>query len=405
MTTTHRPASEAAAAAIIREAHDARTPLAIEGGGTRAGIGRAVQAAATLSSSGLAGIAEYNPAEMVMTLAAGTPLADVDEALARAGQRFAFEPADYRALLGSDGEPTAGALAAANISGPRRFVAGAARDGLLGVRFVNGTGEVIRNGGKVMKNVTGLDLVKLMAGSWGTLGFLTQVTFKVQPVPETELTLALRGLLDEDAVNALAHAMATSADVSGAAHLPELVAGRVLDGALGSSPATLLRLEGFEKSVRIRADKLKDLLGGMGEIEEIGAGRSRDLWKDVRDVAPFAGGGENKPVWRISMKPSQAHHAVMALRMQAGASAFYDWQGGLAWVQMEGIDPQDDTVRAAVARFGGGHATLMRASAAVRATIPVFQPLSPAVAALSKRVKDTFDPAGILNPGRMAAGA
>lgn len=405
MTTTHCPASEAEAAEIIREACQARTPLAIEGGATRAGIGRPVQASATLSSRALTGIAEYNPAEMVITLAAGTPLDEVETALGEAGQRFAFEPADYRALLGSGGTPTAGALAAANISGPRRFVAGAARDGLLGVRFVNGQGEVIRNGGKVMKNVTGLDLVKLMAGSWGTLGFLTQVTFKVQPVPETEMTLALRGLLDADAVNALAHAMATSAEVSGAAHLPELVAGTVLDGALGSAPATLLRLEGFEKSVRIRAGKLKALLGGMGEIEDIGAEQSRALWKDVRDVAPFAGGGEDKPVWRISMKPSQARNAVMALRMEAGASAFYDWQGGLAWVQMEGIDPQDDTVRAAVARFGGGHATLMRASAAVRATIPVFQPLSPAVAALSRRVKDTFDPAGILNPGRMAAGA
>ena len=405
MSTTHCPASEAEAAGIIRDACQARRPLAIEGGGTRTGIGRPVQASATLTSRALTGIVEYNPAEMVITLAAGTPLDEVEQALAQSGQRFAFEPADYRALMGSAGEPTAGALAAANISGPRRFVAGAARDGLLGVRFVNGEGEVIRNGGKVMKNVTGLDLVKLMAGSWGTLGFLTQVTFKVQPVPETEMTLALRGLLDEDAVNALAHAMATSAEVSGAAHLPELVAQRVLDGALGSAPATLRRLEGFANSVRIRADKLKALLGRMGEIEEIEAEQSRALWKDVRDVTPFAGGGEDKPVWRISMKPSQAHHAVMALRMEAGASAFYDWQGGLAWVQMEGLDPQDDTVRAAVARFGGGHATLMRASAAVRATIPVFQPLSPAVAALSGRIKDTFDPAGILNPGRMAAGA
>ncbi|PHP66235.1 glycolate oxidase subunit GlcE [Zhengella mangrovi] len=405
MTTIHRPQDENEAAGIIRAAWETRAPLAIEGGGTRAGIGRPLQAAATLSSTGLNGIIEYNPAEMVITVAAGTPVATVETALAEAGQRFAFEPADYRALLGSTGEPTVGALAAANISGPRRFVAGAARDSLLGVRFVNGQGEIVRNGGKVMKNVTGLDLVKLMAGSWGTLGFLTQVTFKVQPVPESRMTLAIRGLLEEDAVNALAHAMATSADVSGAAHLPELVADKVLDGRLGSAPATLLRLEGFETSIRIRAERLKALLGSLGEIEEIGAERSAALWTQVRDLAPFAGGQEDKPVWRISMKPSEAHKAVMALRMQVGATAFYDWQGGLVWLRLETGDPEDQAVRAAVARFGGGHATLVRASGPVRASIPVFQPQSRAVAALSRRVKETFDPAGILNPGRMAAEA
>jgi len=400
MTTIHSPQDENEAAGIIRAAWETRAPLAIEGGGTRAGIGRPLQAAATLSSTGLNGITEYNPAEMVITVAAGTPVATVETALAEAGQRFAFEPADYRALLGSTGEPTVGALAAANISGPRRFVAGAARDSLLGVRFVNGQGEIVRNGGKVMKNVTGLDLVKLMAGSWGTLGFLTQVTFKVQPVPESRMTLAIRGLLEEDAVNALAHAMATSADVSGAAHLPELVADMVLDGRLGSAPATLLRLEGFETSIRIRAERLKALLGSLGEIEEIGAERSATLWTQVRDLAPFAGGQEDKPVWRISMKPSEAHKAVMALRMQVGATAFYDWQGGLAWLRME-AGAEAHAVRTAIRACGGGHATLVRADTATRGAVEPFEPLSKPVAALQTRVKAAFDPAGILNPGRM----
>ena len=402
---SHRltPSSEAEAADLVRAAYDAGEPLALCGGNTRSGLGRPVQAARSLSSSAISGITEYNPGEMVMTAKAGTPLAEVEAALAAARQRLVFEPMDHRALLGSTGEPTIGAVAAANISGPRRFVAGAARDSLLGVRFVNGQGEIIRNGGKVMKNVTGLDLVKLMAGSFGTLGFLTEVTFKVQPVPQTEMTLALRGLLDDAAAQAMAHAMATSFEVSGAAHLPELVAKSVIDGALGSEPATLLRLEGFADSIAIRSPRLKALLTPLGRIDELEAAQSVRLWQDIREVRPFAD-GTNKPVWRISMKPGDAHAMVMALRMQAGASAFYDWQGGLAWLRMEAGDAEAEMVRAAVKSHGGGHATLVRADEATRAAIPVFQPEPAPVAELSRRVKGKLDPKGILNPGRMVAG-
>ncbi|MCC0032535.1 MAG: glycolate oxidase subunit GlcE [Brucellaceae bacterium] len=403
MTDRLTPATEAEAAAIIAEAFAASEPLAICGGNSRAGLGRPVQAARTLSAAALSGITEYNPGEMVLTAKAGTPLAEIEEALAQNRQRLVFEPMDHRALFGSSGEPTIGAVAAANISGPRRFVAGAARDSLLGVRFVNGRGEVIRNGGKVMKNVTGLDLVKLMAGSFGTLGFLTEVTFKVQPVPETEVTLALRGLLDDAAAQAMAHAMATSFEVSGAAHLPELVAKGVAGGALGSGAATLFRIEGFADSVAIRASRLKALLAPLGAIDELDAAQSAAVWQDVRDVKPFADGTQ-KPVWRISMKPADAHEAVMALRMQAGASAFYDWQGGLVWLRMEAGEAEDGLVRAAVKAHGGGHATLARADESTRAAVPVFQPDPAPVAELARRVKMKFDPKGILNPGRMAAG-
>ncbi|MBZ0163266.1 MAG: FAD-binding protein [Notoacmeibacter sp.] len=402
MTPDLVPESEAEARQMIAAARAAGTPLAICGGNTRAGLGRPVQAEKTLSSRALSGIVAYDPAELVIIARAGTAVAEIEAALEKNGQRLVFEPMDHRPLLSSQGEPTIGAIAAGNISGPRRLVAGAARDSLLGVRFVNGAGEVVKNGGRVMKNVTGLDLVKFMAGSWGTLGFLTEVTFKVLPAAETETTLAIRGLLDDAAVTAMAHAMATSAEVSGAAHLPELVAGTVLGGKLGNDAATLLRLEGFEASVAIRAGKLKSLLGAMGEIEELGAADSRRLWREVRDCIPFADGTQ-KPVWRVSMKPGQAHEMVMAMRMQTGASAFYDWQGGLAWVRMEN-DPADELVRREIARHGGGHATLVRADPQYRLLVPVFQPEQGPVAELSKRIKAKFDPASILNPGRMVQG-
>nr|WP_256478383.1 glycolate oxidase subunit GlcE [Notoacmeibacter sp. MSK16QG-6] len=395
------PFDEAELAEIVRDAADNGRPLEIAGGGTRS-FGRPVDALATVSTSGISGIVAYSPNEMVAAVRAGTPVSELQAALDDANQRFVFEPIDHRSLLGTEGEPTVGGMVAVNASGPRRFVAGACRDSLLGVRFVNGKGEIVKNGGRVMKNVTGLDLVKPMAGSFGTLGVLTEVTLKVQPKPETEATLIVRGLLDADAVAVLAHAMATPNDVTGAAHLPELVAGKVLDGALGSEQATLMRLEGFESSVNERAEKLKALFGKLGEIDQIDAPQSRRLWAQIRDVAPFAD-HPDRPVWRLSMRPSDAHEAVMALRMKAGASAFYDWQGGLAWVRMEGGNTMSGLVRKTVEANGGGHATLIRATESERRFAVPFQPQEKPLAILEYRIRKAFDPQGILNPGRMVA--
>jgi glycolate oxidase FAD binding subunit len=268
------------------------------------------------------------------------------------------------------------------------------------VRFVNGRGEIVKNGGRVMKNVTGLDLVKLLAGSWGTLGFLTEVTFKVLPNPETETTIALRGLLDAEAVNAMAHAMATSNEVTGAAHLPELVASSVLKGRLGGEPATVLRLEGFEDSVRMRAEALKELFSGAAPMDTIGASDSRDLWTEIRDVAPFAR-DHTRPVWKISMAPSRGHEMVMALRMQLPVSAYYDWQGGLVWLEIADEESNGDLLRTQIRRHGGGHATLVRPGTQTPAVEDAFEPQTGPLADLSRRIKAQFDPKGILNPGRM----
>lgn len=391
------PKTESEATAMIGEAVSAGSTLAVEGGGTKAALGRPVFAEAAICSSGLTGITNYHPAELVMTAHAGTPLSEIEHELGKNGQWLAFEPVDHRPLLGVDGEPTIGAVAAMNNSGPRRISAGAARDSLLGVRFVNGRGELIKNGGRVMKNVTGLDLVKLMAGSWGTLGFLTEVTFKVLPAPETGTTLLIRGLDDENATNAMAHAMASTAEVSGAAHLPDLAAQTIL----GGTSATALRLEGFADSVRNRVKRLKTLFAGMAELEELVPGQSAGLWQAIRDVKPFA--DKDTIVWRVSMKPSQAHKFVLATRMKAAIDAYYDWQGGLVWLSLQDNDPQDQMIRAELARHGGGHAMLIRAGSEVRVLAPVFQPQTAPLERLSRRIKAAFDPKGIFNPGRMAA--
>jgi glycolate oxidase FAD binding subunit len=394
------PETEEAAASIIREHAASGRPLAICGGNTRSGFGNSVDAEDRLRSTGLTGIVSYNPGEMVMTARAGTPFSAVEAALAENGQMMAFEPMDHRPVMGTSGEPTIGGVFAANVSGPRRFIAGAARDSLLGVRFVNGKGEIVKAGGRVMKNVTGLDLVKLLAGSHGTLGLLTEVTFRVPPRPQTEATIVISGLNDAEAADAMAVAMAQPVEVSGAAHLPMTVSWKFLDSTLSEGEATCLRIEGLHASVDARATKLAAAMAAFGPVTRLEQSESVCLWKDIRDVAPYAD-GTMRPVWRVSVAPSIGHQLVAALRLEAGVDAFYDWQGGLVWMRME-ADPEGELIRRFIKALGGGHATLIRAGAEARAQLSAFEPQSEAVALLSARVKQKFDPAGIINPGKMA---
>lgn len=385
---TLSPASEAEAAEAVRGAIAAMTPIRITGGGTRAGIGRPVQSALTISTAALRGITLYEPAEMVIGARAGTPLAEVQAALAAKGQMLPFEPADYRTIFGSSGEPTIGAIAAGNISGPRRLWAGAARDSLIGVRFVNGEGEIIKSGGRVMKNVTGLDLVKLQAGAWGTLGLLTEVIFKVSPRPETVATLALDGLNDARAVAVLGRAIASPFEITGAAHVPE-------------QGKTYLRIEGFADSVAYRARALAALLAEFGALKRLDAGE--DIWPGIRDAAPIALPRE-RALWRLSVKPGLAADMVAAIRATRDGDALYDWGGGLVWFATDASGDAGASVIRAAARQAKGYATLVRAPDSVRAAVAVFEPEAAPVAALTQRIKAAIDPSGLFNPGRMFAG-
>ncbi|MEI4233588.1 glycolate oxidase subunit GlcE [Roseovarius sp. D22-M7] len=373
------PTTEDELAAIIKEADG---PLRIAGGGTRP-IGRACNGAA-LSTAGLSGIRLYEPGALTLVAGAGTPIAEIEAALEAVGQRLAFEPMDHRGLLGTDGSPTLGGAVAANVSGPRRIQAGACRDFLLGVRLVDGQGRIIANGGRVMKNVTGYDLVKLLAGSYGTLGVLTEVALKVLPAPGCAGVLRIEGLDDDAAVRALCRALGTPFEVTGAAHLP----------SHGDGPVTLMRLEGSEASVAYRAERLQAELSGFGAAKlETDPVRVADLWRDVRDVAVFHDSpGE---VWRISVKPTDAPGLVAEL---PGTQALYDWGGGLVWLLVpEGCGTGAAEIHAATAERGG-HALRVRGDRDRAA----FGPLPAPVAALQDGLKQKFDPRGILNPGLMA---
>ncbi|MFM9975251.1 MAG: FAD-binding protein [Beijerinckiaceae bacterium] len=389
------PTSEADVALAVQEARASRTPLSIEGGGTRRGLGRPSQHGKTLSLAGLTGITLYEPAEMVIGGWAGTPLSDVIRTLDARGQMLPFEPMDHRLLLGSSGEPTIGAVAAGNISGPRRIMAGAARDSLIGVRFVNGRGEIIKNGGRVMKNVTGLDLVKLQAGAYGTLGVLTEVIFKVLPKPLARATLVFRGLSDAQGVAALCAAMGSPFEPTATAHLPS--------GVGESEARSVIRLEGLPEQMQYRTAELTRLLVAYGQPEIITDGPHDALWQAIRDAAPLAEPRDHS-VWRVSVAPSKAPAFTDTIRKARALRHFYDWSGGLIWLATPETDNAGADLIQSTAAAMGGHATLVRGSDALRATIPVFQPLDPVVMQLQVGLKKSFDPDGILNPGRMVAG-
>ncbi len=378
--------------------------LEIVGRGSKRAIGRPAQSDLTLDLSGLNGVTLYEPEELVLSARAGTPIAEIEALVSSRGQQLAFEPMDYGPILGGEaGRGTIGGVLATNLSGPRRIKVGAARDHFLGFSAVSGRAETFKSGGRVVKNVTGYDLCKLLAGSWGTLAAMTEVTIKVLPQPETESTVIVRGLDDDVAIRAMAAAMGLPCDVSGAAHLPAAVA---KDIALGKDAAlTALRLEGVAPSVAHRKAALQAAMKEHGEVAACDETVSRDLWRAIRDVVPFAAHRSrvDQPLWRISTAPSPG--AVLARAIAAGADAemIYDWAGGLIWALLRD-DARAALVRRAVETYGG-HATLIRAPAALRAATDVFEPQDAAMAALTKRVKASFDPKAVLNPGRMWAGS
>jgi len=373
---------EEAIAAAVAEG----SALAVEGEGSKRGFGHAVEARRRLSTAAMRGVSLYEPAELVLTAGAGTPLREIQGLLDQQGQQLAFEPADYGLILGGPADRgTIGGAIAVNASGPRRIKAGAARDHLLGFRAVSGRGEPFKSGGRVMKNVTGYDLCKLMAGSHGTLGVMSEMTVKVLPKPETEETVVFAGLDDAAAVALMTAASGQPAEVSGFAHLPE------------EGGRTGLRLEGPVVSVASRREALLGHFGG--EAEVLGEAASRAFWEAVRDVRLLAGRGEQ--LWRLSVAPADGAATVARLdeRGVPIAGRLYDWAGGLIWLAVE-AGRHASAIREGLA----GHATCIRAPDEVRAADPVFHPQPPALAALSRRVKDSFDPERVLNPGRMGEG-
>lgn len=372
-------------------ANDAGRTIETRGGGTKASMGRPGRAHTVLDMSAFAAVIDYDPRELVLTVGAGARLTDVEDVLATENQMLAFEPFDHGPIFGLPaGQATVGGIVAANVSGSRRLSAGSVRDHVLGFEGVSGRGEIFKGGGRVVKNVTGYDLPKLLTGSWGRLAALTAITFKVLPRPRVNTTVILRNLSDENAATVMAQAMGSAAEVSGAAHTPALA---------GRPATTALRLEGFETSVTARVETLRSLQHPHGAIELLEMENSRAFWRRLRDLEPLDAGNHDWLLWQINGRPTTAWKAATAFAVK-GARWFSDWAGGLIWLAVPpGTDPMD--VRHTVAR-AGGHATLIRARETVRAKVPLLHPQPFAVEALAARVKAAFDPNGILDPDRFA---
>src|SRR6266446_5560637 len=405
------PADLAELRDTVAAALAAEEPVELIGGGSKRGLGRPLQTPHTLDLSRLSGIRDYAPTELVLTAGAATPLAEIERALAEAGQMLAFEPPDWRSLLGvSDEEspgPTLGGILACNLAGPRRIKAGAARDHFLGFRGVSGRGEIFKAGGKVVKNVTGYDLSKLMAGSYGTLAALEEVTVKVLPRPETACTVMLCGLDPATGVQRLTRVLASPHEVSGAAYLPASLAAPPIS-SLGPYSMAALRLDGPPLSVAFRRERLFAELASDCEAVVLKPVSSADFWRSIRDVAPLSR-PVARVVWRISVAPSRGAELGERIARELDAGWYLDWAGGLLWVAVAGAEDGGAAVIRGAIRgpdgHGTGHASLVRSSPAVRRAVPVFEPQAPPLAALAARVKLSFDPHRILNPGRMVEGS
>lgn len=367
----------------------ASQPLSVLGGGTRP-IGQS-SARCGLSTDLMSGIMTYEPGAMTLVAKSGTSVAEIEAALDLKNQCLAFEPMDHRDLLGTQGIPTLGGIIAANVSGPRRIQVGAARDFTLGVSFVDGAGQFLKNGGRVMKNVTGYDLVKLLAGSWGTLGVLTEVSLKVLPKAETEATLRITTQGWEKAVECMSAVLRTPYDVSGV--------GTVLN--VNGGKDVMIRIEGFVASVRYRVSQLTQKLVHFGDITEI-----ESPWRELRNLTAWK---SMDTVWRVSLRPTDSLKLLKVLEASDIKLQYQmDWGGGLIWLGLDSENKQGAentaTLHAIIQEqltALGGHATLMKSASLTDMLVPSFQPQTPTLNKLMVDLRHKFDPRGILNPGRM----
>jgi glycolate oxidase FAD binding subunit len=405
MADVYMPRHEAELAEFVRGANAGKHPIEVCGFRSKREAGRPLNPTAVVSTARLSGITFYEPAELVVSAKAGTPVHEVEAALARRHQELAFEPADYSRIFGSDAlAASLGSIVAMNISGPRRILRGAARDHLLGIRAVNGEGVAIKSGGRVLKNVTGVDLVRGLSGSWGTLSIFTELTFKVLPKAPESRTIIFLGLADEAAVGVMSAAMGTPYEVSGTVHLHGPMVERLSDREIAPAKTALtaLRLEGLPQSLDYRAEKLRRELAPFGDTYEMDHQRSRIFWSDIRSLACLSGNFE-RPLWRVTVAPSKAALIVRALSASIEVNAAYEWSGGLLWLELPpSLDASVTEVRRVLAEFQAD-SMLMRAPRQVRASIEVFHPLPLTKMNIVRALKIAFDPAGVLNRGRMYA--
>ena len=379
-------------AEIVREANTACRRCEIVGGGTKRSLGNPVDADLQLDLSAIAGVEMYEPDELVLKVRAATPVSHIRQVLAKRNQQLAFEPPQYAALFGNcTAEDTIGGIVACNLSGPRRILSGSVRDAVLGIEAVNGRGETFKGGGRTVKNVTGYDIPRILTGSFGVLAAITSITLKIHPAPAQEVTLVLTGLSDTEALQVLSGALRMPLDISAAVHL----SGR------SSDSVTALRLEGFSESVAARERELRKSLEKMGPVTSMVGDESTAFWRRQRDLSDFASDPDPEAcVWRLLLPATKAARMVAAIK----GEVLYDWGGAQIFIKTsaEGARRQASSLRS-LAGEAGGSACLFRAPAALRLEFGTFQPRPRAHQELAERIRSSFDPNSVLNPGKLAA--
>ena len=405
MTELLRPAAEWELQSMITKLATQKRSVEVVGHGGLRGVGRPSSAEILLTTASMRGITLYEPNELVMSARSGTPLIEIEAELAANNQMLAFEPMDLGpATGGPPNAQTIGGVFATNLSGSRRISVGAGRDHLLGLAAVNGRGEFFKSGGRVMKNVTGLDVARGMCGSWGTLGVATEVTFKVLPRAEETATLAVFGQSDDIGVEALSLALGSPQEVTGTVHMQAPLMQRLSNPSLGNvgKSMTAVRIETFSRFLAQRVDKLTTVLKPYGDVHVLADAQSRQLWSDLNTLTVMPNGPS--ALWRISVPSQIGPEFVRSIARIFPCHAFYDWSGGLIWLEVtDTADGGATDIRRLVSRLTG-HATLIRAAPAIRASVPTFQPLDAGLERITRQLKATFDPAGVLNPGRLFPG-
>ena len=405
------PKNEQEVSDFIKKCHKTGTPVELVGSGSKKQIGKQIQTGKTLNLSKLNGIIEYLPEELYITVKACTPINQIEEELKKNNQQLAFEPIDFGYLFSNKTDyGTAAGLASCNISGPRRFKAGSIRDHILGFRGVNGRGEIIKSGGKVVKNVTGYDLSKLICGAYGTLVALTEITFKVLPLPEESKTLVVHKLNLESASNLLEQALNSSNDVSGATFLPikpecsdcsmDIEGTFKLNDLKHSGSFTAIRIEGSKNSIEERLLNLKKEI----KIDDLNISilqkhQSEIFWNKVKSLEFFS--SSKNSIIRVVIPPSEGANLVYQLSNKF--KYYLDWGGALMWMEaFELSEEMFESIRRKVVRIGG-YITMIKNSDYLPYVEDTFT-INRDRFSISQNIKKSFDPKRILNPGKMYTG-
>lgn len=401
--TIFKPNSENEISEFVKFCNQKNIPIEIKGSGSKSNIGRNFQSEKTIDLSGYSGIIKYEPEELYIKVKSGTPINEISRELEKHNQQLAFEPTDFGYIFNGKSNPgTIGGTMACNFSGPRRFKSGSVRDHVLGVKIITGRGDSVKSGGTVVKNVTGYDLSKIITGSYGTLAVISEISIKVLPKPPSIKSLIIHNAQLKKSLDYLNIALSSSSDISGAVFYPEYFNEKFkLNDLVNKGPLTALRVEGVSSSIDDRVQKLIDELGLLrDEINFLNDEQSRIFWSNTRDLKVFS--NTDKNLIRIVTPPSETLNIINSLK-KISSRYFIDWGGNLIWMEIEKINASIIKDINIMTDKANGYFTIIKLDDSLKAGLDVFK-IDPIKFKISEKIKKSFDPKRILNPGKMYSG-